>query len=122
MDRRNVVLDARDRDRYRGEVEPVDPRAGHIPGARNLPARENLAPDGFVLPVVELRARFAAVGVDAPGAGARVVSSCGSGVTACHTLLLLEHAGLGSGRLYPGSWSAYSSDPGLPAARGADPG
>jgi thiosulfate/3-mercaptopyruvate sulfurtransferase len=122
VDRGNLVLDARDSDRYRGEVEPIDPRAGHIPGARNLPARENLTADGFVLPVADLRTRFAAVGVPGPQAGARVVSSCGSGVTACHTLLLLEHVGLGEGRLYPGSWSAYSSDPDLPAATGADPG
>ena len=122
VDRGNLVLDARNRDRYRGEVEPVDPRPGHIPGARNLPARENLDADGFVLPVAELRARFAAVGVDGPDATRRVVSSCGSGVTACHTLLLLEHAGLGEGRLYPGSWSAYSSDPDLPAATGDEPG
>jgi thiosulfate/3-mercaptopyruvate sulfurtransferase len=122
VDRGNLVLDARNGDRYRGEVEPVDPRRGHIPGARNLPARENLAGDGYVLPVAELRARFASVGVTRPEAGARVVSSCGSGVTACHTLLLLQHAGLGEGRLYPGSWSAYSSDPDLPAATGDEPG
>jgi thiosulfate/3-mercaptopyruvate sulfurtransferase len=118
----NVILDARNRDRYRGDVEPVDPRPGHIPGARNLPARENLTADGFVLPVAELLARFAAVGVRGPDAAACVVSSCGSGVTACHTLLLLDHAGLGEGRLYPGSWSAYSSDPDLPAATGDEPG
>jgi thiosulfate/3-mercaptopyruvate sulfurtransferase len=122
VDRANIVLDARARERYRGEVEPVDPRPGHIPGARSLPARENLSPDGHVLPVDELRRRFAAVGVDAAAAARRVVSSCGSGVTACHTLLLLEHAGLGEGRLYPGSWSAYSSDPSLPAATGDEPG
>jgi thiosulfate/3-mercaptopyruvate sulfurtransferase len=122
IDPGNLVLDARNRDRYRGDVEPVDPRPGHIPGARNLPARENLTADGFVLPVAELRARFAALGIPGPDAAARVVSTCGSGVTACHTLLLLEHAGLGEGRLYPGSWSAYSSDPDLPAATGDEPG
>ena len=122
VDRGNLVLDARNRDRYRGDVEPVDPRAGHIPGARSLPARENLTADGFVLPGAQLRARFAAVGVRGPEAGPRVVSSCGSGVTACHTLLLLEHVGLGEGRLYAGSWSAYSSDPDLPAATGDEPG
>jgi thiosulfate/3-mercaptopyruvate sulfurtransferase len=121
-DRRNVVLDARSRERYRGEVEPVDPRPGHIPGARSLPAAESLTADGFVLPVAELRERFASVGAARPDAAGRVVSSCGSGVTACHTLLLLEHAGLGTGRLYPGSWSAYSSDPDLPAAMGDEPG
>jgi len=121
-DRANLVLDARHRDRYRGEVEPVDPRPGHVPGARSLPARSNLAGDGRILPVPELRRRFAAVGLDDPGATSSVISMCGSGVTACHTLLLLEHAGLGEGRLFPGSWSAYSSDPSLPAALGDAPG
>lgn len=115
-----VLLDARARPRYRGDVEPYDPRAGHVPGARSLPAQENLTPDGFVRPVAELRERFAAVGI---GADARqVVSSCGSGVTACHTLLLLEHAGLDGGRLFPSSWSGWSSDPGRPAATGDEPG
>jgi thiosulfate/3-mercaptopyruvate sulfurtransferase len=102
----NVVLDARDGDRYRGELEPVDPRAGHIPGARNLPCRANLDDSGRFLPVDELRRRFAEVGV---GAAVPVVSYCGSGVTACHNLLALEYAGLGPGRLYPGSWSQYSA-------------
>ncbi len=100
-----IVLDARDRARYRGDSEPVDPRPGHIPGARSLPCRENLAPDGTFLPVAQLRERLAEAGVtDAT----QVVSYCGSGVTACHNLLMLEHAGLGEGRLYPGSWSQYS--------------
>ncbi|MFI7598430.1 sulfurtransferase [Actinoplanes sp. NPDC049681] len=101
-----VVLDARDRSRFRGDAEPVDPRAGHIPGARNLPCRENLDDKGRFLPVSQLRERFAAVGVEE---GGDVVSYCGSGVTACHNLLALEHAGLGTGRLYPGSWSQYSA-------------
>jgi thiosulfate/3-mercaptopyruvate sulfurtransferase len=121
-DRSTLVLDARARERYRGDVEPIDARAGHIPGSRSLPARENLTVDCFVLPVPQLRARFAEVGVDGPAAATRVVSSCGSGVTACHTLLLLEHTGLGQGRLYPGSWSAYCSDPTLPVASGDEPG
>lgn len=110
-----VVLDARDRARFRGDSEPVDPRAGHIPGARSAPCRDNLDAAGRFLPVPELRRRFAWAGV-ADGAG--VVSYCGSGVTACHNLLALEHAGLGVGRLYPGSWSQYSSDPGRPVATG----
>ncbi|MGH3853061.1 MAG: sulfurtransferase [Pseudonocardiaceae bacterium] len=101
----NTVLDARTRERYRGEHDPVDPRPGHIPGARNLPCRENLDKDGRFLPVEELRRRFQAVGVTD---GASVISYCGSGVTACHNLLALELAGLGHGRLYPGSWSQYS--------------
>ena len=110
-----VVLDARERARFRGEVEPVDPRAGHIPGARSLPGRENLGAGQRFLPVPELRERFAAVGVNE---GTPVIAYCGSGVTACHTLLAMEHAGLGDGRLYPGSWSQYSSDPRRPAAVG----
>jgi thiosulfate/3-mercaptopyruvate sulfurtransferase len=109
-----VVLDARQRERFRGDTEPIDPRAGHIPGARSLPCRENLDADGRFLPVAELRARFAAVGVHD---GTPVVSYCGSGVTACHNLLALEHAGLGTGRLYPGSWSQYAHTD-RPAATG----
>jgi thiosulfate/3-mercaptopyruvate sulfurtransferase len=116
-DRRNVVLDARQRERYLGKEEPIDPRAGHIPGARSLPARENLDDTGRFLPVAELRGRLAAAGV---AEGAPVVSYCGSGVTACHTLLAIEHAGLGEGRLFPGSWSQWSSDPARPAATGDD--
>ncbi len=111
---RSVVVDARPRERFRGDTEPLDPRAGHIPGARSLPCRENVSADGRLLPVPELRERFAAVGVTP---GAAVVSYCGSGVTACHNLLAMEHAGLGVGRLYPGSWSEYSHT-GRPAATG----
>jgi thiosulfate/3-mercaptopyruvate sulfurtransferase len=118
-DRANVVLDAREAERYRGEVEPVDPRAGHIPGARSLPTRGHLAPDGRFLPAGALHRRFAAAGVRE---GAPVVAYCGSGVTACHQLLALEHAGLGPGRLYPGSWSQWANTPGRPAATGDAPG
>ncbi|MEV0896428.1 sulfurtransferase [Actinoplanes sp. NPDC049802] len=100
-----VVLDARDRSRFRGDAEPVDPRPGHIPGARSLPCRDNVGADGRFLPVAELRERFAAVGVDGSG---DVISYCGSGVTACHNLIALEYAGLGAGRLFPGSWSQYA--------------
>jgi thiosulfate/3-mercaptopyruvate sulfurtransferase len=105
VDRGNVVIDARNRDRYEGGQDPVDPRPGHIPGAANLPCRENLAADGTFLPADELRRRFEAIGVVE---GSSVVSYCGSGVTACHNLLALEHAGFAPGRLYPGSWSQYS--------------
>ncbi|GAA3176144.1 sulfurtransferase [Blastococcus jejuensis] len=108
----HVVLDA---DRFRGDHEPVDPRAGHIPGARNLPCRTNVDADGRFLPAEELRRRFAAVGV---GDGSDVISYCGSGVTACHNLLALEVAGFAPGRLYPGSWSQYSADPERPVATG----
>lgn len=114
----NTVLDAREADRYRGEHEPADPRAGHIPGARSLPCRENLNADGTFRSVEQLRQRLHDVGVTD---GTTVVSYCGSGVTACHTLLALELAGMGTGRLYPGSWSQYSQATEHPVATGHDP-
>lgn len=117
-DESNVVIDARNRDRYRGEHEPLDPRPGHIPGALNVPCRENLDAQGQLLPIEELRRRFIDAGVDK---NSGVVSYCGSGVTACHNLLALEHAGLGVGRLYPGSWSQYSTGSDRPAATGDGP-
>jgi thiosulfate/3-mercaptopyruvate sulfurtransferase len=114
-----VLLDARARPRYAGEVEPVDPRAGHIPGARSLPAAELLDPaTGRFLSPSELRARFEAyvpAADDAPP-----VAYCGSGVTACHTLLALEVAGIQGGRLYPGSWSAWRGRSDRPIATGND--
>jgi thiosulfate/3-mercaptopyruvate sulfurtransferase len=114
-----TVIDARNRDRYRGDHEPVDPRPGHVPGAVNLPCRENLDPSGRFLPVAQLRDTLRAAGVVE---GADVVSYCGSGVTACHNLLAIEHAGLGQGRLYPGSWSQYSRVEDAPVATGDSPG
>lgn len=110
-----VVLDAREPARFRGETEPVDPRAGHIPGARSVPCRDNVDADGRFLPVPALRKRFEAAGVTE---GSPVISYCGSGVTACHNLIALEHAGFPAGRLYPGSWSQWSSDPDRPVAVG----
>jgi thiosulfate/3-mercaptopyruvate sulfurtransferase len=110
-----VVLDARDAPRYRGEVEPIDARPGHIPGARSLPVREHVGPDGRLLPAGELRARVLGAGIDGDN---EVISYCGSGVTACHNLLVLEHLGLPPGRLYPGSWSQWSADPKRPAEMG----
>ena len=107
-----LLLDARDRERWTGEVEPVDPRGGHVPGAVSHPVRADLV-DGRLLPSEQLRARFAADGV-APGVD--VVASCGSGVTACFLLLELEHAGL-QGRLWPGSFSQWSRDPSRPVER-----
>jgi thiosulfate/3-mercaptopyruvate sulfurtransferase len=104
-----VLIDARQRERYLGEPDGVDPRAGHIPGARCVPCRENLDEAGKVLPPEELRTRF---GVDD---ATEVISYCGSGVTACHNLLAMEQAGLGRGRLFPGSWSQWSRDPARPA-------
>ena len=112
-----VLVDARAANRYRGESEPVDPRAGHIPGARSLPCRENLAADGTFRSPAELRRRFESVGVRS---GQELVSYCGSGVTACHNLLAAEHAGLRPGRLFPGSWSQYSHTD-RPGATGVGP-
>jgi thiosulfate/3-mercaptopyruvate sulfurtransferase len=109
-----VVLDARQPERFRGETEPIDPRAGHIPGARNVSCRANVDGAGRFLPADLLRERFAAAGVVD---GENVVSYCGSGVTACHNLLALERAGFAPGRLYPGSWSQYSGTD-RPAATG----
>jgi thiosulfate/3-mercaptopyruvate sulfurtransferase len=106
MDPRLTVLDARPRERFRGELPDVDPRLGHIPGSRNVPCRENLGPDGRFLPPEQLRQVFLDAGVTDD---ADVVSSCGSGVTACHNLLSLELAGFPPGRLYPGSWSQYAA-------------
>lgn len=102
-----LVIDARDRTRFAGHTpDPIDPRSGHIPGARNIPCREHLEESGVLQPVSELRQHFAEAGVtDA----SQMISYCGSGVTACHNLLVAEHAGLGRGRLYPGSWSQYSN-------------
>lgn len=114
----SLLLDARAPERYRGEIEPIDPRAGHIPGARNAFFKENVTADPvpvFRTPA-ELRARFAALGAES----VEPVVYCGSGVTACHDLLALHLAGLG-GRLYAGSWSEWSSDLKLPAATGATP-
>jgi thiosulfate/3-mercaptopyruvate sulfurtransferase len=110
---RRVLLDARVPERYRGEVEPIDPVAGRIPGAVNLPFGE-LAPEGRFLPPEELRARFEAAGV---AAGDEAVAYCGSGVTACVVVLAAEIAGIGATRLYPGSWSEWCAL-GLPAERG----
>ncbi len=110
---RTVLLDARPAERWAGAPDALDPRAGHVPGAVSLPARENVGADGRMLPVEVLRERFAAAGITGE---VDVVSSCGSGVTACHTLLAMEHAGLGAGRLFPGSWSQWSRDPARPIA------
>ena len=101
-----TLIDARSPDRYRGDTEPVDPVAGHIPSAINLDHAENLAPDQRFLPPDELRSRFEAAGVTGD---AEVVSYCGSGVTACHNLLAMEVAGIPGASLYPGSWSDWST-------------
>jgi len=109
------LIDARAGERFRGEVEPLDPVAGHIPGAVNRFFKDNLGADGRFRPAAELRAAFAALA--GPPATA-AVHMCGSGVTACQSLLAMAHAGLGITALYPGSWSEWCSDPARAVARG----
>ncbi|AGW40881.1 thiosulfate sulfurtransferase [Leifsonia xyli subsp. cynodontis DSM 46306] len=116
--RDGVLLDARAGERYRGEAEPVDPRAGHIPGAVSAPTAGNVGPDGRMLAPAALAERFAALGVR-PEASVGVY--CGSGVTAAHEALALEAAGLPMPALYPGSFSAWSNDPAREVAAGAEP-
>ena len=109
------LLDARAAERFRGEVEPLDRVAGHIPGARNRPFAANLR-EGVYLPPAELRAAFAPlIGAYAPD---QVLLNCGSGVTACANLLAMEHAGLHGARVYAGSWSGWISDPSRPIETG----
>jgi thiosulfate/3-mercaptopyruvate sulfurtransferase len=143
--RSGVLLDARAGERYRGETEPIDPVAGHIPGALSAPTTGNVGADGRFLPPAELRRRFAGLGVPllpgpgAPGpepsppdaaagpsdaaasAPAAVGAYCGSGVTAAHEVLALALAGVPAA-LYVGSWSGWITDPGRPVATGPDPG
>lgn len=116
-----ALLDARAPERYRGEVEPIDPVAGHIPTALSAPTTSFLAPDGRFLPPAELRARFAAVGAIGAAEGRSVVVQCGSGVNACQLALAARVAGLPGPLLYPGSYSDWSRA-GLPVAAGHEPG
>ena len=131
VERQNPVqlIDARAPERFRGDVEPLDAAAGHIPGAKNRFFKDNLASNGSFKPAAELRAEFDALlgAPAAPEAAARaevravvrsVVHQCGSGVSACHNLLAMEHAGLPGAALYPGSWSEWSADPSRAVARG----
>ena len=110
-----VLLDARAPERFRGDVEPLDRVAGHVPGARNRPLSMNLA-NGRFRPADELRAEFLSL-LDG-AAPADVLLQCGSGVTACHNLLAMEHAGLHGARVYAPSWSGWISDPSRPVATG----
>lgn len=140
-----VVIDARSAERYRGDPNPIDPRFGHVPGALNMPATANLAADGRLLPPTELRSRYTAIGAaetgaETPGAEAEttpgaetpsaespdpgesnssnIIAYCGSGVSACCDLLALRRAGLGNGRLFVGSWSAWGADSARPVETG----
>ncbi len=117
-----TLLDARAPARYRGDIEPVDPRAGHVPGALNAPFAEHLGPDGYWRPPAELADRFARLGVSTERP---VGAYCGSGVTACSVVLALEYAGVRPptrpAALYAGSWSQWSADPARPAAIGERP-
>lgn len=113
-----VLLDARAGERYRGEIEPVDPRAGHIPGAVSAPTTGNLDDGGRFLPAEDLRLRFARLGV---GAATPAAVYCGSGVTAAHEIAALEIAGI-SAALFPGSFSQWSNDASRPVATGEQPG
>ncbi len=110
----DVLVDARAPERYAGETEPVDPVAGHIPGAVNVPTTDNLDERGRFLPPARLREVYARVGADTAGS---VAAYCGSGVTAAHDVVAMAAAGIDAA-LYPGSWSGWVSDPTRPVATG----
>lgn len=109
-----LILDARSAARYRGEKNPVDEREGHIPGARSAPSSDNLGPDGRFMSPAELAERYQRMGADERD----VIVYCGSGVSACHNLLAMRAAGVGDGRLFVGSWSAWAADHDLPVETG----
>lgn len=113
VERGGILADSRGRTRYLGEEEPIDAKAGHIPGSISLPFAENLTEDGHFLPMDELARRFGVNKVDG-----NAIFYCGSGVSACNNLLAIEAAGLGQPRLYVGSWSGWTSDPARPIATG----
>jgi thiosulfate/3-mercaptopyruvate sulfurtransferase len=111
-----LLVDARAPERFEGRIEPIDPVAGHVPGAVNHPLSANLREDGRFLPADELKRRW--LERLQGRASADVIAMCGSGVTACHNLLAMEHAGLGGAKLYAGSWSEWIRDPNRPIGRG----
>ncbi len=113
------LVDARSTERYRGEAEPIDPVAGHIPGSVNRFVGENLDAGGVFKPAAQLRTEWQGLLAGMPAEG--VVHSCGSGVAACHNLLAMEIAGLAGSRLYAGSWSEWCADSHRPVAVGATP-
>jgi thiosulfate/3-mercaptopyruvate sulfurtransferase len=112
----HLIVDARGAERFAGRNETIDPVAGHVPGARNHPFAGNLGVDGRFLSAEQLRRRWSVMLGSLPPSA--VIAMCGSGVTACHNLLALEHAGLTGGRLYAGSWSEWIRDPRRPIATG----
>ncbi|MFP8965940.1 sulfurtransferase [Pokkaliibacter sp. CJK22405] len=116
QDPRWQLVDARAPERFRGDVEPIDPVGGHIPGAMNRPLQQNLQADGRFKSVEQLRGEWLAILGEA--SAKEVVHYCGSGVTACHNFLAMEHAGLTGSRVYPGSWSEWSKDPSRPMVKG----
>jgi thiosulfate/3-mercaptopyruvate sulfurtransferase len=111
-----VLVDSREAYRYRGESEPIDPIAGHIPGAVNAFFMDNLDAEGYFLPKEQLRSQFELLMTGKPAS--QTVFYCGSGVSACHNILALAHAGLGDATLYPGSWSEWITDPKRPVEKG----
>ena len=113
---RGIIVDSRAPERYRGEVEPLDPVAGHIPGAVNLPWQGNVGPDGLMLDTHALAQRFASIMDNKEG----VIVHCGSGVTGCLNVLALERAGVSGVKLYVGGWSEWCSHPDDPVAVGAE--
>jgi len=117
-DRRALILDARLTERFEGRIEPIDPQAGHIPGARSAPYPGNLREDGLMKSADDLRERYLALGADS---AEPIVCYCGSGVTAAHTIFALHLAGRVDARLYEGSWSDWSSDPTRSVATGPEP-
>lgn len=114
-----LLIDARAAPRYRGEVEPIDPVAGHVPGALNRPFSENLDASGCFKTAALLHREFDAL--LAGRAAGDIVHMCGSGVTACHNLLAMEYAGFAGSRVFAPSWSGWVSDPSRPVATGGDP-
>jgi thiosulfate/3-mercaptopyruvate sulfurtransferase len=112
----NLLIDARSEERFAGRNETIDPVAGHVPGARNLPFARNLDAHGKFLPAEALKTRWGVLLGSLPPAA--VIAMCGSGITACHDLLALEHAGMKGARLYAGSWSEWIRDPRRPIATG----
>ncbi len=110
------LIDAREAERFRGEIEPIDPIAGHVPGAINLPFKQNLGSDGKFLPANKLATRFAKL--REANTTTPIVAMCGSGVTACHNLLAMHTAGIADAKLYAGSWSEWIRDSSRPVATG----